>query len=63
MTTDTQDNEIAGVPINSTSTQLAIDDGSSAATFRNYLSNYFLSPRVSLLWQWKYTAPEIGNTL
>jgi len=38
-----------------------IGDGSSAIAIRNYLSNYFLSLRGSLPWQWNYTVPDIGN--
>lgn len=33
---------------------LTIHDRSTAQEFRNYLANYFLTPRASLPWQWKY---------
>ncbi|KAL4153178.1 hypothetical protein QTP88_001011 [Uroleucon formosanum] len=63
--TDTQeDHEIAAVGIDTIiPRQVTINERSSANTIRNYLSNYFLSPRASLPWQWKYTVPEIRNTI
>lgn len=32
-----------------------INENSSANTLRNYLANYFLCPKGSITWQWKYT--------
>lgn len=63
--TDTQDDhEMAAVGIDTIiPRQITINERSSANTIRNYLSNYFLSPRASLPWQWKYTVPEIRNTI
>lgn len=37
---------------------LMVNDGSSATVLRNYLANYFLSPRASLPWQWNFVVQE-----
>lgn len=37
---------------------LVIHEGSSPNNFRNYLENYFLSPRSRVPWQWKVTIPR-----
>jgi len=34
--------------------QQAVHNLSTASSVREYLSNYFLRPEVSLPWQWKY---------
>lgn len=39
---------------------IALHPQSTAYEVRNYLANYFLTPRASLQWQWKYC---INNNL
>ncbi|XP_008180945.1 protein ALP1-like [Acyrthosiphon pisum] len=53
-----QMDETAEVPTNIRVRDMSIHEGSSATTLRNYLANYFLSPRTSLPWQWKFAVPE-----
>nr|XP_023011714.1 protein ALP1-like isoform X1 [Leptinotarsa decemlineata] len=53
--------EIVEKPNNIETQDLVIHEASSVTNLRNYLANYFLSPRTCLPWQWKFAEP--GNNM
>lgn len=42
------------IDVRTTAQNMTINETSSPAALRNYLANYFLTPRRSVPWQWKY---------
>ncbi|XP_060857450.1 uncharacterized protein LOC132935032 [Metopolophium dirhodum] len=42
------------IDVRTTAQNMTINETSSPAALRNYLANYFLTPRGSVPWQWKY---------